>query len=65
MQCRNVDAVPGHGSGCGFRPGQGDGGPGPGYGLPAMRARVEQVGATVAVESGPGAGTAVRVSVPA
>jgi signal transduction histidine kinase len=47
--------------GAGFRPGS----PGGGYGLTGMRARVGQVGGTVAVDSAPGAGTTVRVTVPA
>jgi signal transduction histidine kinase len=38
---------------------------GDGYGLGAMRARVEQVAGEVEVDSTPGVGTTVRVSVPA
>jgi signal transduction histidine kinase len=38
---------------------------GGGYGLGAMRARVTQVAGTLVVDSAPGAGTTVRVSVPA
>ena len=36
-----------------------------GYGLSGMRGRVEQVGGTVDVQSRPGAGTSIRVTVPA
>ncbi|MEU8264870.1 sensor histidine kinase [Micromonospora sp. NPDC048999] len=49
-----------HDDGCGFTPA----GTGQGYGLAAMRARVEQVGGAMAVDSSPGAGTTVRVEVP-
>lgn len=47
--------------GCGFTRDTG----GAGFGLAAMRHRVEQVGGTVTVDSTPGAGTTVRVRVPA
>ena len=45
-------------------PGNGDGRSG-GFGLTAMRQRVQRVAGTLAVESEPGAGTAVSASVPA
>src|ERR671932_1501680 len=35
-----------------------------GYGLPSMRERAERLGGTVEIDSGPGAGTRVRVEVP-
>lgn len=35
-----------------------------GFGLPAMRSRVESLGGTFAVESTPGQGTAVAVTLP-
>ena len=35
-----------------------------GYGLPGMRERAERLGGTVEIDSGPGAGTRVRVEVP-
>jgi signal transduction histidine kinase len=35
-----------------------------GYGLQGMRSRVEQVGGTLEIASGPGAGTSIRVLVP-
>ncbi len=37
---------------------------GGGFGLPAMRARAESLGGTFAVESAPGQGTAVAVTLP-
>ncbi|ATL31627.1 sensor histidine kinase [Streptomyces formicae] len=40
-----------------------DGGEG-GFGLPAMRSRAESLGGTFTVESGPGQGTAVAISLP-
>jgi signal transduction histidine kinase len=36
----------------------------PGHGLPGMRARVEQLGGELSVESEPGAGTTIRARVP-
>ncbi|MFD8573612.1 sensor histidine kinase [Streptomyces sp. NPDC057694] len=42
----------------------GDGGDGGGFGLPAMRARVRALGGTFTVESAPGQGTAVAVTLP-
>ncbi|MFJ1702130.1 sensor histidine kinase [Kitasatospora sp. NPDC088346] len=51
--------------GCGFVPGSP---PGPdggrGHGLPAMRARLRQLGGTLTVESAPGEGTVVSASIP-
>lgn len=38
---------------------------GGGFGLPAMRSRVRELGGTLAVETAPGEGTAVAVSLPA
>ncbi|GCD18735.1 two-component sensor histidine kinase [Cellulomonas algicola] len=38
---------------------------GGGFGLPAMRSRVHELGGTLAVETAPGEGTAVAVSLPA
>lgn len=53
--------------GRGFDPGSaprgGDGGDG-GFGLPAMRARARSLGGTLSVESAPGHGTAVAVTLP-
>ena len=46
--------------GAGFDPGQ----PGGGYGLPGMRARVDEAGGRLGVRSSPGAGTTVSVMVP-
>jgi signal transduction histidine kinase len=46
--------------GAGFDPGQ----PGGGYGLPGMRARVDEAGGRLEVRSSPGCGTTVRVVVP-
>ncbi|MEU8512491.1 sensor histidine kinase [Kitasatospora sp. NPDC048722] len=40
------------------------GAPGRGYGLPAMRARLRQLGGTLTVESAPGEGTVVSASIP-
>ncbi|MFD8083882.1 ATP-binding protein, partial [Kitasatospora sp. NPDC059722] len=40
------------------------GGAGRGYGLPAMRARLRQLGGTLTVESAPGEGTVVSASIP-
>jgi signal transduction histidine kinase len=45
--------------GCGFVPDR------PGFGLTGMRERIREVGGRVAVDSSPGAGTRVTVSVPA
>ncbi len=45
--------------GCGFTPAAG-----PGFGLAGMRARAEQVGGCLRLDSAPGAGTAVEVRVP-
>jgi signal transduction histidine kinase len=45
--------------GCGFVPDQ------PGFGLSGMRERIEEVGGRLAVDSRPGAGTRLTVSVPA
>ncbi|MFC0528931.1 sensor histidine kinase [Phytohabitans kaempferiae] len=39
-------------------------GSGPGYGLASMRARVEQIAGSLTVDSAPGRGTTVRISVP-
>ncbi len=46
--------------GCGFTPAAG-----PGFGLAGMRARAEQVGGCLRLDSAPGAGTAVEVRIPA
>ncbi len=46
--------------GVGFDPGQ----PGGGYGLPGMRARVDEAGGRLEVLSAPGCGTTVSVVVP-
>jgi signal transduction histidine kinase len=46
--------------GVGFDPGQ----PGCGYGLPGMRARVDEAGGRLEVRSSPGRGTTVSVVVP-
>jgi signal transduction histidine kinase len=56
--------------GTGFVPGSdngtgGDNGEGSGFGLTAMRQRVDALRGSMAVESEPGAGTAVSVSIPA
>jgi signal transduction histidine kinase len=45
--------------GCGFVPDR------PGFGLTGMRERIEEVGGQVDVDSHPGAGTRLTVSVPA
>ncbi|MCM6775304.1 sensor histidine kinase [Nocardia sp. CDC159] len=45
--------------GCGFDPTHATG-----FGLRGMRARIEQVGGTLAVETEPGAGTTIRLEVP-
>ncbi|MBC3191922.1 sensor histidine kinase [Pseudonocardia sp. C8] len=50
--------------GVGFDPADPPRGTGRGFGLSAMRVRVEQLGGTVAVESRPGDGTAVAVTLP-
>ncbi len=51
--------------GVGFDPAHLDGrGPDHGFGLVAMRSRVTEIGGELAVESAPGAGAAVSVSVP-
>jgi signal transduction histidine kinase len=47
--------------GVGFEPGLRGG---DGYGLPGMRERVERLGGSLRIESGPGAGTRVRADVP-
>ncbi|MFF9350108.1 sensor histidine kinase [Streptomyces sp. NPDC014734] len=53
--------------GCGFVPGSGasaaEGGSG-GFGLPAMRSRARALGGTLSVESAPGQGTAVALTLP-
>jgi signal transduction histidine kinase len=64
-----------HDDGRGFEPGLAPGGsaatsdptaaPGAGLGLRGMRERVERLGGSVAVESAPGEGTTVGVSLPA
>ncbi|MEV4614315.1 sensor histidine kinase [Kitasatospora sp. NPDC049258] len=43
---------------------QPDGGTGRGHGLPAMRARLRQLGGALTVESAPGEGTVVSASIP-
>ncbi|MEV0052347.1 sensor histidine kinase [Saccharopolyspora shandongensis] len=50
--------------GTGFDPAAPRSGTGRGYGLSGMRARVEQSGGTLAVESRPGEGTAVAATLP-
>ncbi|MFJ7205026.1 sensor histidine kinase [Streptomyces sp. NPDC098789] len=52
--------------GRGFDPaaGRSGGGDGGGFGLPAMRSRAETLGGTFTVESAPGQGTAVAVTLP-
>ncbi|MEU6265160.1 sensor histidine kinase [Saccharopolyspora shandongensis] len=50
--------------GTGFDPAAPQSGTGRGYGLSGMRARVEQSGGTLAVESRPGEGTAVAATLP-
>ena len=50
--------------GAGFDPGSVRGGRDSGFGLPAMRSRAESLGATFAVESATGQGTAVAVTLP-
>jgi signal transduction histidine kinase len=50
--------------GGGFEPGHNGGGRRGGYGLIGMRQRVEQLEGTVAIESHPGEGTAVSVTIP-
>ncbi|MFF7728544.1 sensor histidine kinase [Streptomyces sp. NPDC008001] len=51
--------------GRGFAPGAPPGAaPGRGHGLPAMQARVRQLGGTLTVESAPGEGTVVSVCIP-
>ncbi|MFC0601531.1 sensor histidine kinase [Streptomyces palmae] len=53
--------------GCGFRPAA-PSGPGAGadrgHGLPAMRARVAQLGGTLTIESAPGEGTVLSAAIP-
>jgi two-component system sensor histidine kinase NreB len=49
--------------GSGFEPKEAD--RGGGLGLRGMRERVRAIGGTLAVESAPGKGTAIRVTVPA
>ncbi|GAA3335026.1 sensor histidine kinase [Amorphoplanes nipponensis] len=51
--------------GAGFDPAGSRAGPDGGYGLTAMRQRVQRIAGTLAVESEPGAGTAVSACVPA
>ncbi|GAA1955595.1 sensor histidine kinase [Kitasatospora viridis] len=51
--------------GVGFDPVATEAAGGESYGLTAMRQRLKQVGGSLAVESGPGEGTALSVSVPA
>ncbi|WP_327290091.1 sensor histidine kinase [Streptomyces sp. NBC_01198] len=48
-------------TGCGFDPA---GPPGTGYGLPGLRARAAEMGGTAAVDSAPGRGTSVTVTLP-
>ncbi|MGA5816934.1 sensor histidine kinase [Kitasatospora sp. NPDC094028] len=50
--------------GRGFDPSAAGTGGGRGYGLPAMRARLRQLGGTLTVESTPGEGTVVSAAVP-
>ncbi len=50
--------------GQGFDPAAGSSGGGRGYGLPAMRARLRQLGGTLTVESAPGEGTVVSAAIP-
>ncbi|MFE4520220.1 sensor histidine kinase [Kitasatospora sp. NPDC056783] len=50
--------------GQGFAPDASDAGDGRGYGLPAMRARLRQLGGSLTVESAPGEGTVVSASIP-
>jgi len=58
--CPTTVALEVHDDGCGFAPTTVP----RGYGLSGMRLRVEQVGGTASIHSGPGEGTAVRVEVP-
>ncbi|OKJ10251.1 sensor histidine kinase [Kitasatospora sp. CB01950] len=46
------------------RPGETGSGGGRGHGLPAMRARLRQLGGTLTVESAPGEGTVVSAAIP-
>lgn len=50
--------------GAGFEPGSVRPSSDGGFGLPAMRSRAESLGGTFTVESAPGQGTAVAVSLP-
>jgi signal transduction histidine kinase len=50
--------------GVGFAPGAGTVGTNGGLGLPGMKERVEALGGRLAVESGPGRGTTIAVTVP-
>ncbi|MEV6955952.1 sensor histidine kinase [Streptomyces sp. NPDC051183] len=50
--------------GTGFDPGSAPSGDGGGFGLPAMRSRAETLGGLFTVESAPGQGTAVAVTLP-
>ncbi|MFG2292427.1 sensor histidine kinase [Streptomyces sp. NPDC048603] len=50
--------------GRGFDPGSAAASDGGGFGLPAMRSRAESLGGTFTVESAPGQGTAVAVTLP-
>jgi signal transduction histidine kinase len=54
-----------HDDGVGFSPGSGGTDGNGGLGLPGMRERVEALGGRLAVESAPGRGTTVAVTVPA
>ncbi|PFG44702.1 signal transduction histidine kinase [Isoptericola jiangsuensis] len=51
--------------GVGFDPAHVEDRPGRGFGLPAIRARAAELGGTLALESRPGGGTAVAVTLPA
>ncbi|MFA7768853.1 ATP-binding protein, partial [Streptomyces sp. NRRL S-448] len=46
------------------RTGVGAGADGRGHGLPAMRARVRQLGGTLTIESTPGEGTVLSAAIP-
>ncbi|GHH54006.1 sensor histidine kinase [Lentzea cavernae] len=50
--------------GCGFDPAEVEPAEGRGYGLASIRGRITELGGTVSVESAPGEGTAVAVTVP-
>ncbi|WP_405983043.1 sensor histidine kinase [Streptomyces sp. NBC_00158] len=51
-------------TGTGTVPGSGTGDPARGHGLPAMRARVRQLGGTLTIESTPGEGTVLSAAIP-